>query len=178
MYKLVGVDNREYGPVTQEAVLEWIAQGRANGSTIARFEEGAWKPLQTFPEFRAALGVSSAPTQGAPASIVTTWATGEAPPYSGLASQPRKTNIPAILGLVFSIVCCCCGYLGPILGLILSVIGYAQIRAKPDLYSTSPAIPIAGICISIILILLSWFLSSIGNDLSAQMRQIISNLPK
>ena len=30
MYKVVGADRREYGPVSRETILEWIAQGRAN----------------------------------------------------------------------------------------------------------------------------------------------------
>ena len=64
MYKIVGADNREYGPVTQEEVLQWIAQGRANARTIAKLEDGAWKPLASFDEFKSALNI---PVSGASA---------------------------------------------------------------------------------------------------------------
>src|SRR6185369_7937141 len=98
MYKVVGADRREYGPVTREAVLEWIAQGRANAQTIARFEEGAWKPLATFDEFKNALAASAPvgaipPPAGTPpvASSVTT-----SPPPAGAYVVTRETNQMAV----------------------------------------------------------------------------------
>src|SRR5262245_35742281 len=143
MYKVVGADRREYGPVTREAILEWIAQGRANAQTIAKFEDGAWKPLATFDEFKAALGAapalpapgSEAPSTGAP--IYST----EAPPFSGVGSQPRETNVMSVLGIVVPIVCCCCPYVSPILGIIFSLVGLNQIRSNPNKYSTSDVLP-------------------------------------
>src|SRR5262245_21124509 len=53
MYKIVGADQKEYGPVSEEQIRQWITEGRANAQTIARFGEGPWKPLVTFPEFAA-----------------------------------------------------------------------------------------------------------------------------
>jgi uncharacterized protein YbjT (DUF2867 family) len=50
MYKIIGADQKEYGPVTAEQVRQWVREGRANMGTIARFEEGPWKPLSTFPD--------------------------------------------------------------------------------------------------------------------------------
>ena len=55
MYKIVGGDQREYGPVTSDQVREWISTGRANAQTLASFEGAPWKPLSTFPEFADAL---------------------------------------------------------------------------------------------------------------------------
>ena len=51
MYRIVGADQKEYGPVTAEQIIEWLKEGRSNGQTLARFEDGAWKPISTFPEF-------------------------------------------------------------------------------------------------------------------------------
>lgn len=177
MYKLVGVDNREYGPVSRETVLDWIAQGRANGQTIARFEEGAWKPLRTFPEFQDILN-ASAGNVGANIPPVETWATRpEAPVFSGVGAQ-GQTNWPAVLGLISSIVCCCCPFVGPILGLALSAIGYAQIRSQPNIYSTSSAVPIIGIIISLLMIGLQVVGRVMDSHLQEFIRQVIPNFPQ
>jgi len=52
MYKIIGADGKEYGPVSTELLREWIQQGRVNLQTQARLEGSAdWKPLSSFPEF-------------------------------------------------------------------------------------------------------------------------------
>ncbi len=63
MYKIIGADKKEYGPVTAEQVREWIAQGRANAESLLQTEGSAeWKPLSVFPEFAANLaGARPAP---------------------------------------------------------------------------------------------------------------------
>ena len=33
MYKIIGADQKEYGPVTAEQLRQWIAEGRVNGQT-------------------------------------------------------------------------------------------------------------------------------------------------
>ena len=52
MYKIIGGDQKEYGPVTADQLRAWITEGRVNGQTSI-WAEGAteWKPLATFPEF-------------------------------------------------------------------------------------------------------------------------------
>jgi len=35
MYTLLGSDNQQYGPVSEEDVRQWIQAGRANGQTLA-----------------------------------------------------------------------------------------------------------------------------------------------
>ncbi len=50
MYKIIGADGREYGPVTTEQLRQWIATGRANLQTNAQPEGGTdWRPLAEFP---------------------------------------------------------------------------------------------------------------------------------
>lgn len=155
MYKVVGADGREYGPVTREAILEWIAQGRANAQTIARFEDGAWRPLATFDDFKNAFAVTTPPgaTTTETPLIQTTYVAPDAPAFSGIGSQ-RSTNVPAVLGIIFPIVCCCCVYVGPILGIIFSLIGLSQIRANPNKYSTGDSLPKVGLGLSIAVLLL------------------------
>ena len=56
MYKIIGGDKKEYGPVTAEEIKRWIAEGRVNAHTQVQAEGSAeWKTLSTFPEFAEAL---------------------------------------------------------------------------------------------------------------------------
>ena len=66
MYKIIGGDQKEYGPVTGDQLRQWIAEGRVSGQTSV-WAEGAteWKPLSTLPEFVALLS-SQPPVPGAP----------------------------------------------------------------------------------------------------------------
>ncbi len=69
MFKMIGGDGREYGPVSVEQLREWIADNRANGQTMVQ-PEGAtdWRPLASFPEFAEVLQTASAPPAPAPAA--------------------------------------------------------------------------------------------------------------
>jgi hypothetical protein len=51
MYKIIGGDGKEYGPVTVEQIRAWIAGGRANLATKVRAEgTDAWKSIADCPE--------------------------------------------------------------------------------------------------------------------------------
>ena len=70
MYKIIGADRNEYGPVPGEQVRKWIAEGRADTQTKARAEDaGEWKPLSDFPEFADALAARVPATRTAPPKI-------------------------------------------------------------------------------------------------------------
>lgn len=62
MFKIIGGDGRQYGPVTDADLRQWIADGRANGQTLVQ-PEGAtdWKPLASFPEFAASVAAGRPP---------------------------------------------------------------------------------------------------------------------
>lgn len=61
MYKIIGVDQKEYGPVTAEQLRQWISEGRVNAQTQACLEgTQEWKPLGMFPEF----GFTTSPLVG------------------------------------------------------------------------------------------------------------------
>ena len=52
MYKIIGTDQKEYGPVTPEDLRRWISEGRVDANTRVQLQgETEWKPLSAFPEF-------------------------------------------------------------------------------------------------------------------------------
>jgi GYF domain 2 len=56
MYKIIGADKNEYGPVSGEQLREWIQQGRVGAQTLAQAEgQTDWRPVIAFPEFAEAL---------------------------------------------------------------------------------------------------------------------------
>ena len=51
-YFIIGGDGKEYGPVTDADIRQWIAEERLNGKSQAKSESDAeFRPLETFPEF-------------------------------------------------------------------------------------------------------------------------------
>jgi hypothetical protein len=62
MFTIIGADQKHYGPYTADEIRDWIAQGRADGRTLARMDGSAdWKPLAEFPEFAGAAFAGTAP---------------------------------------------------------------------------------------------------------------------
>ena len=52
MYKIIGADGREYGPVAADQLRQWIREGRANAQTKVQPEgSAAWSTLGEVPEF-------------------------------------------------------------------------------------------------------------------------------
>lgn len=67
MYKIIGADGKEYGPVTAEQLRLWIREGRANAQTRAQSEGSTdWRSLADFVEFQPSLGVRGAPPPVSP----------------------------------------------------------------------------------------------------------------
>ncbi|HLP01859.1 MAG TPA: GYF domain-containing protein, partial [Opitutaceae bacterium] len=100
MYRIIGGDGREYGPVSASQIEQWIAQNRANGSTRVRTDSTAeWRPLSELPEFAAALAVRNAPpplpgesiASGTPAEPATPASTPE-PATDDAASVPHASD--------------------------------------------------------------------------------------
>jgi TM2 domain-containing membrane protein YozV len=62
MYRIIGADGRQYGPVASTQVREWITSNRANAQTMVQLEGSTeWKPLGTVPEFSDLLGQAAPP---------------------------------------------------------------------------------------------------------------------
>jgi uncharacterized membrane protein len=61
-YTLIGGDQKQYGPVSEEDLCKWIAEGRLNAQSLVQAHgDIEWKPLSAFPEFADALAAGSAP---------------------------------------------------------------------------------------------------------------------
>jgi TM2 domain-containing membrane protein YozV len=105
MYRIIGKDGQQYGPVTAEQLRVWITENRANAQTLAQAEGSPeWKPLSAFAEFAADLKAAPA-SATAPPTIT-------APPSS---LNPRASNkLPAGI----------CGILLGALGVHKFILGY------------------------------------------------------
>jgi hypothetical protein len=130
VYKIIGTDGREYGPVSAEQLRQWIAEGRVNAQTLTQaMGSTEWKSLALFPELSPAL------PSGAPAA--------------------PTTNGSAVAGLVFGLLglmggwFCCCGPLFNILGIAFSSVGLSQIKHNPS-RETGRGIAVTGLVLSII----------------------------
>ena len=68
-YLIIGGDGKEYGPVTETDVRQWIAEGRLAAASLAKSESDAeFRALALFPEFAGAFA-TSIPVTIAPPNI-------------------------------------------------------------------------------------------------------------
>jgi hypothetical protein len=62
MYKIIGADGNEYGPISADQLRQWIAEGRANAQTKVQPEGSTeWKTLGTLAEFADVFAAATAP---------------------------------------------------------------------------------------------------------------------
>lgn len=148
MYKIIGADGREYGPISLEQLHQWHAEGRVNAQTrVLVTGEANWKTITELTAPSAAAPPLATPQPIRPST---------GPNLTGL---PQRTNGFAIAGLIlgiFSFVlafCCCGGVPFSLLGLIFSFVGLSQINGRPDVY-TGKGAAIAGVIISSLSLLL------------------------
>src|SRR4051812_8878292 len=79
MYKFIGADGLQYGPVSIDLIRRWLAEHRLRAETLVQAEGSPdWKPLSSFPELAAEL--RAVPPAIAPAGL---------PPAT---SHPRASN--------------------------------------------------------------------------------------
>lgn len=51
-YKVIGGDLKQYGPVSEEDLRKWIADGRLNAQSLVQVHgDIEWKQISSFPEF-------------------------------------------------------------------------------------------------------------------------------
>jgi uncharacterized protein DUF4190/uncharacterized protein DUF4339 len=143
MYRIIGSDGREYGPVSAEQLRRWIAEGRANAQTLGQTAGSTdWKPLGSFPEFSH--------------QFVSVTALASPPPFAPapVAARPR-TNGNAIAGLIMGVLGCtpvgwvCCIPLFSILGIIYSSNGLSEINRNPTL-QTGKGLAVTGLVFSVL----------------------------
>ncbi len=167
MYKIIGADDKEYGPISADVVRQWIREGRANSLTRVLPENATeWKQLRDLPEFADALGTMAGPATPAPFS--------PAPP-------PSKNNPLAVTGLILGILSvtvglCCCGVLFSLAGIVCSGIALSQISKDP--LQQGRGMAIAGLVLSIlgllagIAIIIFWGFASTMPDLMRRIQHL------
>ena len=95
MFKIIGADQKEYGPVTADQINAWILEGRANGATLVQpLGSSEWKTLSGLNEFATALGVRS--SAGGPPSLI------ESKDPAALASAVLAKNVTIEVGQCLS----------------------------------------------------------------------------
>jgi len=107
MYKIIGADGQEYGPVSADQLRRWLAEGRADGQTrVQAVGTTEWKPLSAVPE----LATLSAPPVGIPS------------PTPNFSPAPKIPNylVQSILATLF-----CCLPFG-----IVAIVYAAQVNSK------------------------------------------------
>lgn len=117
MYKIIGADGRQYGPVNADTIRRWIAENRVNAQSLA-LAEGAteWKPLIAFAEFANDLGPAIPPAMPAHGQPPTTIAV--------KASRKIPAGICGVLLGWLGIHKFILGYTGPgLIMLLVSVLG-------------------------------------------------------
>ena len=128
MYKILGTDNKEYGPVSAEQLRQWIVEGRANRSTLAQGEGATgWKPLSLFPEFSATLASATPPPQTV-AQPVTVVANGT----NGLAITSLVFGILSVGSLPMVVCCCAPPIVTSPLGILFGIIALVQLKGNPQ----------------------------------------------
>ncbi len=143
MFKIIGADGQQYGPVSVEQLRAWIAEGRANAQTSAqKIGDADWRPLRTFSEFSSLLGPQPAPPPIQPMTM------------QPVAAHPLRTNSFALAGLIMGLISisfglCCYGFPFNVLGLIFSLIGLSQVNQSPHIY-TGKGMAVAGLVLSLL----------------------------
>jgi hypothetical protein len=103
MYRIIGGDQKQYGPVTTEQIRQWVTEGRANASTLVQAEGTTdWKPLGMFPEFADLTPVR--------------------PP---VAVPPPSGSVPTYLVPAIITTLCCCLPVG-----VVAIVYAAQVNSK------------------------------------------------
>jgi hypothetical protein len=121
-FRIIGGDGRQYGPIPEEQLRRWIAEGRANAQTQIQ-PEGApeWKPLSSFPELAPLTPVA------APAPTLPT-----AAPADGRDAAARAVVGPAVGLIVAAALGAIWGLVG-ILALITQMAGlHSTVRSNGD----------------------------------------------
>ena len=143
MYKIIGTDGRQYGPVSADQIRQWLAQNRANMQSMAQ-AEGAidWKPLSLFPEFASDI-------KPAPPAVIPSYSYPPSPYSNPRASNKIGAGICGILlgslgihkfilgytgaGLIMLLVSLLtCGILAPIIHLIGLIEGIIYLCKSDD----------------------------------------------
>lgn len=131
MFKIIGGDQRPYGPVSADQLRQWIAEGRADARTLAQAEGSTdWRPLSTFAEFAELFPAEPSPSPSQPplmTSAPTPMPGASAPAPSPWTPPTPRPDIPTYLPHAIIVTLCCCLPFG-----IPAIVYAAQVTRKLD----------------------------------------------
>lgn len=103
MYKIIGADQKEYGPISTEQMRQWITEGRINAQTQAQaVGETTWKPVSMFPEFAGSF--AAAPPPLSPMGVPMAGADVRARALQDVTGPAIGLMVTAALGILASLV--------------------------------------------------------------------------
>jgi uncharacterized protein YneF (UPF0154 family) len=138
MYKIIGADQKEYGPVTADQLRQWIAEGRVNSQTKVQAAGAVeWKSVADLPEFAAALPRLAPPLPGHAPAVV---------------PAAKRTSPMALWALITGIISlfCCLSFLAP-LPIVLGAVALSQLKHHPE--QNGAGLAIAGIILGCLALL-------------------------
>jgi len=142
MYKLIGADQKEYGPVSADQLRQWLHEGRVNGQTkIQAADTTEWKTLAEFPEFAALLPKAPPP----PLPSARPLPIAPLPPKSGNSTMAVWAMILGIMSVL------CCQILGPV-AIVLGAVALSNLKSHPEM--TGRGFAITGIVLGILSLLM------------------------
>jgi hypothetical protein len=131
MFKILGADGKEYGPVTVDQLKQWINEGRANHETMAqKAGDYGWKPLAQYADFSNLFpaqppALPAPPIGAAPAAAV-----------SAAASDARARALQLVSGPAIALIATAIlGMAANGLGLVLHFLGRGFV---PPAYGMNP----------------------------------------
>jgi hypothetical protein len=123
MYRIIGGDGQEYGPVNASEVRQWIAEGRLNADSKIRPEESTeWTTLGSLPEFAGA--ARPAAPLGTPGPLPGAAPLGFAPLPGGSREEAMRRLTGPAIGLMVT------GGLGiaaALLGIVMRLFGGSEV---------------------------------------------------
>lgn len=142
MYKVLGADGREYGPISADGLRQWIVERRADRQTKVQPAGGSeWKLLGECPEFAEAFATGA--TKPPPLVV---------PSLPGRPSGGRFSSL-AIAAFGAALLGPCTAGLAALAGLPLGIVALIKLnRSRGELKGRGLAI--AGICLSGLFLLL------------------------
>jgi hypothetical protein len=140
MYKIIGADFKEYGPISADQLRQWISEGRINAYTKVQTEGSAiWRTVGELPEFASILPPPQPAPLGTPGAIAMT------PSGPKTNEMARWAMITGIISLL------CCQIIGP-LSIVLGFVALSHLKKNPQ--ETGSGFAITGITLGFIALVL------------------------
>jgi hypothetical protein len=145
MYKIIGADQKEYGPVSADQLRQWIKEGRVNDQTkVQAADTTDWKAVADCPEFADVLPKAPLPLPPSKSGV----------PITPLPTQPRNSQMAvwSMITGILSLLCCFCWILVAPVAIVLGAVALSQLKSHPEL--TGRGFAITGIVLGILAILI------------------------